>query len=60
MSEYNYARPCLTNLPKELGEKIFKQMDKAVPDLKAINEKSLELKLKMVKARKHEEERKKK
>lgn len=22
MSEYNYAKPCLTNLPKELEEKI--------------------------------------
>lgn len=59
MNEYNYAKPCLTNLPYDLGKKIFEQMDKAVPDIQKIEEESLKLKLKMVKARKREEKNKK-
>lgn len=57
-NEYNYPKPSLTNLPKELGEKIFAQMDKAVPNLKEMNERSLKLKSKMLKERLKEEENK--
>ena len=59
MAEIYYAKPSLTNLPEDLGKKIFEQMDNAVPNIKELEEESLKLKLEMMKYR-HEEERNKK
>jgi len=59
MAEYYYPKPSLTNLPEELGKKIFKQMDQAKTNIEELERKSLELKLEMVKARNEEERNKK-
>ena len=40
MSEKRYVKPCMTNLPKELGERIFKQMDAAIVDRKKLKKES--------------------
>ncbi len=50
-----YGKPCMTNLPPELGRAIFKQMlNSPKPDEDAIEEKVRKLEKKMIEARKRE------
>ncbi len=55
MGNIKYGKPIMTNLPKELGKRIFEQMDKSTPDREEMERKSLEFKLKVLNARKKQD-----
>ena len=53
-----YRKPQMTNLPKDVGEKIFKMiLSSQAPDLQKMHERSLELEQQMMEERKkHKDE----
>ena len=52
MSETRYGKPCMANLPYDLGKSIFNDMDKTPKvNIKAMQRKARKMELEMLKKR---------